>query len=92
MSGLTAAANRPGHSLSATDVPQALEDAESFEISIEATPWGDVRRAWKLAQQSLRYADAIYVAAAERQHTALLTADHRISRSGAEVTCEIVTV
>ena len=43
-------------------------------------------------RRSLRYADAIYVAAAERQHTALLSADARIERSGAPVTCEIITV
>ncbi|MGI9158029.1 MAG: PIN domain-containing protein [Marmoricola sp.] len=46
----------------------------------------------ELAQGSLRYADAIYVATAERHHTALLTADARISRSGAEMRCEVITV
>ncbi|MGB8201280.1 MAG: hypothetical protein WCF33_16570 [Pseudonocardiaceae bacterium] len=37
-------------------------------------------------------ADAIYVAAAERHATALLTADARIERSGASITCKIITV
>jgi len=92
MSGLGAAANRPAHPLARADVSQALEDAESFEIVIEATPWIDVRRAWDLAQGALRYADAIYVAAAERHDTALLTADSRIGRSGATTTCRIITV
>lgn len=92
MSGLGAAANRPNHPLQPADVAQALRDAESFEILIEATPWSDVRRAWDLAQGSLRYADAIYIAAAERHATALLTADNRIERSGARIACEIITV
>ncbi len=92
MSGLRAAANRPEHPLREDDLPQALQDAEALEIEIEATRWTDVHRAWVLAQASLRYADAIYVAAAERHHTALLTADARIERSGAPTTCRIVTV
>ncbi len=37
---------------------------------LAAVPWSDVHRAWALAQASLRYADAIYVAAAERHRTA----------------------
>ncbi|MGH3491721.1 MAG: type II toxin-antitoxin system VapC family toxin [Sciscionella sp.] len=92
LSGLRAAANRPGHPLAQADVAQALADAEAFEIGIEATPWSDVRRAWTLAEGSLRFADAIYVAAAERQHTGLLTADARIERSGAAITCPITTL
>lgn len=92
MSGLRAAANRPGHPLREADLAHALQDAESLEIEIERTSWGDVHRAWELAQASLRYADAIYVAAAERHRTALLTADARIERSGAPSTCEIITV
>lgn len=91
-SGLRAAANRPGHPLAETDVSAALADAAAFEVGIEGTPWGDVRRGWELAQASLRYADAVYVAAAERHHTALMTADPRIERSGALVTCPIITV
>lgn len=82
----------PGTRLQDADLAQALYDAESFEIDIEGTTWDDVHRAWLLAQTSLRYADAIYVAAAERHHTALLTADARIARSGAQVECEIITV
>lgn len=92
MSGLQAAANRPHHPFQAADLAQALRDAESFEILIEATPWVDVHRAWALARASLRYADAVYVAAAERHGTALLTADARIGRSGAPVRCEIITI
>jgi predicted nucleic acid-binding protein len=92
LSGLRAAANRPAHPLQEEDLTQALQDAEALEIEIEATPWADVHRAWILAQASLRYADAIYVAAAERHHTTLLTADARIQRSGAPTTCRIITV
>jgi predicted nucleic acid-binding protein len=92
MSGLHAAANRPRHPLRLADVPQALRDAESFEIHIEATPWADVHRAWALRLTSLRYADALYVAAAERLQSGLLTADARMARSGAPVGCEVITV
>lgn len=92
MSGLRAAANRPGHPLQDSDLVQALRDAESFGIEIEGTSWGDVHRSWLLAQASLRYADAIYVAAAERHHTAVLTADARIERSGAPMMCQIITI
>ncbi|MGH3928301.1 MAG: PIN domain-containing protein, partial [Pseudonocardiaceae bacterium] len=86
------AANRPNHPFQTADLAQALQDAEAFEILIEATPWVDVHRAWTLACESLRYADAVYVAAAERHGTALLTADARIERSGAPITCKIITV
>jgi predicted nucleic acid-binding protein len=92
MSALQAAANRPGHPFKSADVPQAIVDAESLEIELEATPWIDVLRAWELSRASLRYADAIYVAAAERHRTALLTADQRIGRSRAPIHCEILTV
>lgn len=92
LSGLRAAALRPSHPLGKTDVARALADAEGLEIDIEATPWGDVRRAWQLAETSLRFADALYVAAAERHQTALLTADARIARSGAPIRCAVVTV
>jgi predicted nucleic acid-binding protein len=92
MSGLRAAANRPEHPLQPDDVDQALQDAEALEIAMEASTWIDIHRAWELAQASLRYADAIYVAAAERHGTALLTTDMRIERSGAPMTCPIITV
>lgn len=92
MSGLHAAASRPEHALNPDDVDQALQDAEALEIAMEASTWIDVHRAWKLAQTSLRYADASYVAAAERHGTALLTTDTRIERSGAPMTCPIITV
>lgn len=92
MSGLGAAANRPGHPLQEADLTMALQAAESFEITIEATPWSDVHRAWALAKGSLRYADAVYVAAAERQGMALLTTDTQIERSGALIRCEVITI
>jgi predicted nucleic acid-binding protein len=92
MSGLRAAANRPHHPLREAELEEALRAAESLEIELEATPWADVHRAWALAQASLRYADAIYVAAAERHRTALLTTDSRIERSHAPYTCQIITI
>lgn len=92
LSGLRAAAKRPGHPLTADDVTEALNDAEHFRVGIESTPWTDVLRGWELAQASLRYTDAVYVAAAERHRTGLLTADARIERSGAPMTCRIVTI
>jgi predicted nucleic acid-binding protein len=92
MSGLWAAANRPTHPLAPDGVEQALRDAASLEVTVEGTPWDDVRRAWELSRASLRYADAVYVAAAERHGIALLTTDGRIERAGAPVRCEVVTV
>lgn len=92
MSGLRASANRPSHPFRVDDIEQVLRDAESFEITIEGTPWVDVHRAWTLAQASLRYPDAIYVAAAERRGLTFLTSDARIARSRAPVQCQIVTV
>lgn len=92
MSGLGAAANRPNHPLQPADLATAVQDAAALEIEIEGTPWSDVDRARTLAQGSLRYADAIYVAAAERHRTALLTADSQIERSRAPIRCEIITI
>lgn len=92
MSGLRAAANRPNHPFQIEDLARALRDAESLEIVIEATPWTDVHRASTLADGSLRYADAIYVATTERYATTLLTADAQIERSGAPIRCKIITV
>lgn len=92
MSGLSAAAGRPAHPLRPEDLARTMQDAEALEITIEATPWSDVHRAWTLAQGSLRYADAVYVATAERHGSALLTADHRIQRAGARVDCDIITI
>lgn len=92
MSGLTAAANRPSHPFRPGDIMIALEDAAAYEVDIEATPWADVHRAWTLSRGSLRYADAVYVAAAERHRTSLLTADDRIARSRAPITCRVITV
>ena len=92
MSGLGAAANRPHHPLQPADVASALEAAAALEIVIEGTPWSGGARAWTLAEGSLRYADAIYVAAAERHETALLTADSQIECSGALISCEVITI
>ena len=92
MSGLRAAANRPNHPLQPGDLQQALRESESYQITIEGTAWADVHRAWELAEQSLRYPDAIYVAAAERHRTVLLTSDRRIERSGVTMRCEIITI
>lgn len=92
LSGLMAAAHRPTHPLQPDQVDQALLDAEAFEITIEGTPWVDIRRAWVLAQASLRYHDAVYVASAERHATALLTSDTRIERSGAPIHCAVITI
>jgi predicted nucleic acid-binding protein len=92
MSGLRAAGNRPGHPLVATDIPAALHEVEAYGISLEATPWSDVHRAWELSLASVRYTDGVYLAAAERHRTALLTADSRLGRSGARLRCAVVTV
>ncbi len=92
MSGLGAAANRLTHPLHPADLEPTLQEAQALGIAFEATPWSDVHRAWDLAQGSLRYADAIYAAAAERHRTALLTADIQIERSGAPIRCELITV
>ncbi|HEU0189664.1 MAG TPA: type II toxin-antitoxin system VapC family toxin [Mycobacterium sp.] len=92
LSGLVAAAHRPTHPLQPGQIDQALLDAAALEITIEGTPWDDVRRAWALAQTSLRYPDAVYIASAERHGMALLTSDARIQRSGARIRCAIVTI
>ena len=92
LSGLRAVAGRPGYPLAEAEVAPLLSEAEELGVHIEGTPWADVRRAWDISLGSVRYADAIYVAAAERHHTALLTADARLARSGTRVSCEIVTV
>lgn len=92
LSGLVAAAHRPSHPLQPDQIEQALLDAAAFEITIEGTPWDDVLRARELAQTSLRYPDAVYVASAERHGVALLTSDTRIERSGAPFRCSVVTI
>jgi predicted nucleic acid-binding protein len=92
LSALNAVARRPAHPFGLNQLPAALDEAERYGITIQATPWGDVRRAYELCQGSLRFADAVYVAAAERQGTELLTSDARIARSGAPFRCQIVTV
>ena len=92
MSGLMAAANRPGHPFEPTMIEEALRRAAGLAVSVEATPWSDVARAWELARASMRYSDAVYVATAERHATTLLTADARIARSGARIRCNIQTI
>jgi predicted nucleic acid-binding protein len=91
MSGLRAFAKRPGRRFSLDDVPRALLHAGTLGIEVEATPWADVSRAWELSG-SLRFTDALYVAAAERHQTGLLTCDGRIARSGAPFMCPVLTV
>lgn len=92
MAGMRAAASRSNHPLAVSELPEALDDTEALGVVVEATPWSDVRRGWELAQGSLSVAAAVYVAAAERHHMALLTADTRIERSGASINCQIITV
>lgn len=92
MSGLRAAAHRPGYPFGDADIESALRHAERLGIAIESTPWVDVHRGWELARGSLRYVDAVYVAAAERHGTVLLTADAKIESSRAPVRCQIHTV
>lgn len=50
------------------------------------------RSAQPAAEPLIAPADAVYIAAAERHGTALLTADVRIERSGALIICDIITV
>ena len=92
LSGLRAAALRPAHPLLLDEVHRALERVERLEVLVEASPWADVHRAWELARGSLRYSDALYVATAERRREVLVTADARIGRSGAPLTCQVLTV
>jgi predicted nucleic acid-binding protein len=92
LSGLSAAAKRPDHPLTPEEVPVALADAAALGIAIEATPWSDVQRGWELSLGSLRYAGAVYIAAAERTGQPLLTTDTRIEGSGARTTCRVVTI
>lgn len=74
----------------ADDIARALDEAEGYGIHIDPIPWYDVRRAWDLSLGSVRYADGVFVAAAERQGMTLITADGRLARSGALVRCPIV--
>lgn len=91
MSGLNAVGGRPRHRFTAEQVQEAITQAGSLGIEVEAIPWTDISRAWELSG-SLRFADALYVAAAERHETTLLTCDGRIARSGAPFTCQVLTV
>lgn len=77
---------------SADDIAPALDDAEGLGITIDVTPWSDVRRAWELSLGSVRYSDGVFVAAAERLRTSLVTSDGRLARSGAPVDCPIIDV
>lgn len=80
----------PAADFTEVDVAAALDEAEGFGIDIEGTPWDDVRRAWELAQGSIRYTDGVFIALAERSGRPLLTADRRIGRSGADLRCTII--
>ncbi|MEI4273615.1 type II toxin-antitoxin system VapC family toxin [Klenkia sp. LSe6-5] len=92
LAGLRSCAHDQSNPFTADDVPRALAEVAQYGIRIEATPWADVQRAHELSLGSLRYTDALYVAAAERRRTSLLTSDARIGRSGAPMTCTVVTV
>ncbi|MCO7221069.1 type II toxin-antitoxin system VapC family toxin [Klenkia sp. PcliD-1-E] len=92
LAGLRSCASDASNAFTGDDVPRALDEVADYGIAIEATPWADVRRAHELSLGSLRYTDGLYVAAAERHRTALLTSDARIGRSGAPVRCAVVTV
>lgn len=80
----------PEADFSVDDIPAALDEAERYGIAIEGTPWADVRRAWELAQGSVRYTDGVFVAHAERVQRPLVTSDGRLSRSRAKIRCVIV--
>jgi predicted nucleic acid-binding protein len=45
-----------------------------------------------LAQGSLRYQDAVYIANAKRHGTAFRTSDARIERCGTPTRCPIITI
>lgn len=92
LAGLRSRAHDPTSTFTTDDVPRALAEAAEYGIAIEATPWADVQRAHELSLGSLRYTDALYVAAAERHRTVLLTADARIGRSGADIRCSVLTL
>jgi len=92
LSALVAIAGRPAVGFVEDDIPLALDTLSRLGIEIEATPWPDVRRAWELSRGSVRYSDALYLAAAERTNALLLTSDGRLARSGADVACQIRTL
>lgn len=92
LSGLVVAANRALHPFQPSMIGDALRRAVALAVSIEPTQWSDVARAWELAQASMRYSDAVYVATAERYATTLLTADARLARSGVKINCTIQTI
>ncbi len=72
------------------DIEPALLEAEMYGVRIEGTTWEDVRRAWQLAQGSVRYTDGVFVAHAERTNRPLVTADGRLGRSRANIRCTII--
>lgn len=89
LSALAVIAGRPEVDFVEDDIPIALEALSRLGMQIEATPWSGVARAWQLSRGSVRYSDAIYIAAAERGDEVLLTSDSRLARSGATVACQI---
>jgi predicted nucleic acid-binding protein len=66
----------------------ALADTAAFGITIVETTLDDTLRVLELP--SLRIADALYVALAERLNQPLLTTDTRMARSGAATSCQII--
>lgn len=74
--------------LTADQMRTALTDTAAFGITLVETTLDDTLRTLELP--SLRIADALYVALAERLDQPLLTTDIRMTRSGAATSCRIV--
>lgn len=91
LSSLHAVARRPGSLFTLAQIEPALHRLADLAIRLVGPEWAEVQRAWDL-RGSLRYADALFVAAAERRGATLLTADAKLARSGAHVRCEIAVV
>ncbi|MBP8881814.1 MAG: type II toxin-antitoxin system VapC family toxin [Dermatophilaceae bacterium] len=91
LSALGAIARRPSTGFSEDDIDAALVTLGALGIDIDPTTWADVTRAWTLSAGSVRYSDAIYLAAAERHREAVVTSDSRLARSGAAVSCATLT-
>ena len=74
--------------LTADQMRTALTDAAAFGITVVETTVNDTLRVLDLP--SLRIADALYVALAERLRQPLLTTDARMARSGTTTSCRII--
>ena len=71
----------------AGDAARALDDAVALPQRVQALTPALVRRAWTL-RSSLRLADAVYVALAERDGAVLVTTDGRLARAG--LPCRVI--